>query len=93
MEASKNPPQPPFITIQARWEYTGSAYATIDIPQEELRQRLKNGESLYEIAEELFHDVDYSEVDESDNDPFVNNELTIERVLGVGRAEQEEIAA
>ena len=69
----------------ASHHYEGTSTSCIDIPQAELRARLKTGESLEDIVDELFYDPDYAEVDESDNDPFADPDTTIESVLGVGR--------
>lgn len=56
--------------------YTGGATFEIAIPKADLHERLKDGESLQDIADELIYDTDYSnetDRDESDQDITIHS--------------------
>jgi hypothetical protein len=58
-----------YIVIEAQADYDPT-YFTISVPQQELHARLKQGDSLEDIAEELMWDSDYAE---SESDPYYSN--------------------
>ncbi len=66
-----------FVRLTVSVTYTGGATFEIRIPKTQLQQRLRDGQSLQDIADELIYDMDYS--DETDRDES-DQDLTIQSV-------------